>query len=184
MRRFYERFLSVRKIPVPVVAAINGPAIGAGLCLALLCDYRVAAEAAPMGITFVGLGLHPGMGATHFLPRIAGPQVAARLILTGAVIKGDEAVRLGVVGESCPTPEETVDAAVALAEAMAAAGPLAVRTATRTLRLQMEEGLERSLWREADAQAQVWGSGDLAEGLDALVEKRRPSFANYESLAD
>ena len=72
MRRFYERFLSVRKLPVPVVAAINGPAIGAGLALALACDVRVASKDAKMGITFVGLGLHPGMGSTHFLPRLVG----------------------------------------------------------------------------------------------------------------
>ena len=66
MRRFYERFLSVRRLPVPVVAAINGPAIGAGLAVALACDVRIAAADAKMGITFVGLGLHPGMGSTHF----------------------------------------------------------------------------------------------------------------------
>ena len=77
----------------------RGPASGAGLCLALACDVRVACAAAPIGITFVGLGLHPGMGATHFLPRLVGPQAAARLILTGDVVKGDEALRLGMVAE-------------------------------------------------------------------------------------
>ena len=65
-------------IPVPVIAAINGPAVGAGLCFALACDVRIAAPTAKLGLTFVGLGLHPGMGATHFLPSIAGPQVGVR----------------------------------------------------------------------------------------------------------
>ena len=73
MLAFYRRFLAVRRLPVPVVAAINGPAIGAGLCLALACDVRVAAASAQLGVTFTKLGLHPGMGATHFLPRIVGP---------------------------------------------------------------------------------------------------------------
>jgi len=184
MRRFYERFLSVRRIPVPVIAAINGPAIGAGLCLALACDVRVAAASAPMGITFVGLGLHPGMGATHFLPRIVGPQIASRLILTGDVVKGDEAAKLGMVAECCETPEETVEAAVALATRMASQGPLAVRTAVRSLRLGQDDGLDRALWREADAQAEVWNSSDLTEGLDALVERRTPEFSNYETLTE
>ena len=77
MRNFYQRFLCVRDLPFPVIAAINGHAIGAGLCFALACDIRIAAPQAKLGLTFVGLGLHPGMGATHFLPKLVGPQVAS-----------------------------------------------------------------------------------------------------------
>ena len=86
MRRFYQAYLRIRELPVPVLAAINGPAIGAGLCFALAADMRVAGKSAKLGVTFVGLGLHPGMGATHFLPRLVGAQIASRLILTGARI--------------------------------------------------------------------------------------------------
>lgn len=100
MRRFYESFLTVRRLPVPLIAAINGPAIGAGLCLALACDVRVAARDAKMGITFVNLGLHPGMGATHFLPALVGPQIASRMMLTGEVFDGDEAQRVGLVAQT------------------------------------------------------------------------------------
>ena len=72
MRNFYERFLSIRRVPLPVVCAINGHAIGAGLCFAMACDIRVASERAKMGFTFVGLGLHPGMACTHLVASIAG----------------------------------------------------------------------------------------------------------------
>ena len=182
MRRFYERFLAVRRLPVPVVAAINGPAIGAGLALALACDVRVAARDAKMGITFVQLGLHPGMGSTHFLPRIVGPQQASKLMLTGDVIDGDEAHRIGMVAEVCDDGEAAQAAALKLASRMANAAPLAVRTCMRTIRMAQDDGLDRSLWREADAQAQVWNSRDLHEGVDALVEKRRAVFQDYEGL--
>ena len=76
MTKFYKRFLVMRQIPVPVIAAINGPAIGAGLCLAVGgADVRVASSGAKLGVTFTKLGLHPGMAATHFLPQLVGPQV-------------------------------------------------------------------------------------------------------------
>lgn len=184
MRRFYERFLSVRKLPIPVVAAINGPAIGAGLCLALACDVRVASASAKLGITFVGLGLHPGMGATHFLPKVAGPQVAARMMLTGETISGAQALKDGVVAEVAPDGEAAKAQAIAMATQMAAAAPLAVRTCCRSLRMAQDEGLERALWREADAQAQVWNSGDMTEGLDALVARRKPEFKDYHGHSE
>ena len=82
MQEFYKKFLVLRQLPVPVIAAINGPAVGAGFCLALGgADLRVAANTARLGLTFTKLGLHPGMAATHFLPRIAGPQVGASRFL-------------------------------------------------------------------------------------------------------
>ncbi|CAE7686369.1 unnamed protein product [Symbiodinium sp. KB8] len=187
MRRFYERFLSVRRLPVPVVAAINGPAIGAGLCLALACDVRVAAASAKMGVTFVGLGLHPGMGATHTLPRIVGAQTAARLLLTGDVVSGEEAAALGMVAEAV-SGDDDGEAAVAkateLAARMASKAPAAVRATVRTLRLGTEDGLERALWREADAQAQSYATADLVEGVSAIEQKRRPNFTQREGYAE
>lgn len=184
MRRFYERFLSVRRLPVPVVAAINGPAIGAGLALALACDVRVASHDAKMGITFVQLGLHPGMGSTHFLPRIVGPEQASKLMLTGEVVDGVEAHRIGMVAEVVDDSAKTLDVAMGMARKMAAAAPLAVRTCVRSIRMSQDDGLDRSLWREADAQAQVWNSKDMGEGLDALIEKRRAEFVDFEDLIE
>lgn len=184
MRRFYERFLCVRDLPVPVVAAINGPAIGAGLALALACDVRVASVDAKMGITFVQLGLHPGMGSTHFLPRIVGPQFASKMMLTGCTIEGEEALRMGMVAHVENDGATAVESAMRLARQMATAAPLAVRTCVRSIRMAQDDGLDRSLWREADAQAQVWNSHDLNEGVDSLIEKRKPVFSDYEGLAD
>lgn len=83
-----------------------------------------------------------------------------------------------------PTGEEAVAAAMKLASKMASAAPLAVRTCVRSIRMAQDEGLDRSLWREADAQAQVWNSHDLNDGVNALVEKRKPVFSDYETLKE
>jgi len=181
MRRFYQRFLCVRNLQVPVIAAINGPAVGAGLCFALACDVRIATPEARMGFTFVGLSLHPGMGCTHFLPQIVGPQIAARMLLTGEIVTGEQAYKEGLVAA---LDEDPVSAALIMAEKMARQGPAAVRTCVRTLRNQGDQGLEAALWREADAQAQCYASADLMEGVTAIQEKRKPQFAMYEDFQD
>lgn len=175
MRAFYRRFLSLRSLPVPVVAAVNGPAIGAGMCLALACDLRVCARNAKLGLTFVGLGLHPGMGATHTLPTLVGHQAASRLLLTGDVIEGDEALRLGLVAESV-APEQVLPRSLDLARRMAAAAPVAVRGTVRSLRLLADEALERALWREADAQAHCYSTADLRRGIEAVRDKSKATF--------
>jgi len=174
MRAFYDGFLCVRTLPVPVIAAINGHAVGAGLCFALACDIRIAAAKAKLGVTFVGLGLHPGMASTHFLPKIVGPQVASQLLLTGELISGTEAEKKGVVAEA--VEGEVMERAMEMANQMAKAGPIAVQTCVRTLRNAQDEGLERAVWREADAQAQTYASQDLLEGVNAVAEKRTPEF--------
>ena len=187
MKRFYSRMLKIRELPLPVVAAINGPAIGAGLAVALACDMRIAYEKARMGITFVGLGLHPGMGSTFFLHTLCGPQVAARVALTGDVFTGQEAKELGLVLETASSPEETVERAKALAQSCAQKAPVAVRSCVRSLRLLQDSacgGLDRALYREADAQAQTYPTDDLIEGVRALEEKRPPLFTNYDSYME
>lgn len=178
MRAFYRRFLALRSLPVPALAAVNGPAIGAGLCLALACDLRVCARNAKLGLTFVGLGLHPGMGATHLLPTLVGHQTASRLLLTGDVIDGDEALRLGLVAEAVDT-EDVLPRTLELARRMAAAGPVAVRSTVRSLRMLADEGLERALWREADAQAHCYSTADLRSGIEAVRTKSKAVFEGY-----
>ncbi|RYE95218.1 MAG: enoyl-CoA hydratase/isomerase family protein, partial [Methanobacteriota archaeon] len=179
MRGFYNRFLHIRELPIPVLAAINGPAIGAGLCFALAADMRLAAKSAKMGVTFVGLGLHPGMGATYFLPRLVGPQLAARLTLTGEVVSGEEAAHMGLVLEAVED-EELMPRTMALAAKIASQAPVAVRSCVRSLRMQHDEGMDRALWREADAQSYCYSGPDLKEGVASIAAKRQPVFGQYE----
>ncbi len=91
MRRFYARFLSVRGLAVPTIAAVNGSAVGAGFCLALACDMRIGARGSRVGLNFVRIGLHTGMAGTWTLPALVGPQVAARMLLTGELVSTEQA---------------------------------------------------------------------------------------------
>lgn len=184
MHDFYHRFLYVRKLPVPVVAAINGPAVGAGMCLAMACDIRVASRTAKMGFPFVSLGIHPGMGSTHMIATVAGYETAFRLLLTGDLVTGDDAKELRLVSQLADDGPAAQAAALELATRIAAQSPIAVRLAVRSLRTKQEEGLEAALWREADAQAHCYNTEDFREGLKASTERRPPRFAGYESLVD
>jgi enoyl-CoA hydratase/carnithine racemase len=96
-KTFYKRFLSLRQLEIPTIAAINGPAVGAGFCVALACDMRVAATNARMGLNFVRLGIHPGMAGTYTTPRIVGMAKACEVIFTGRLYTGEEAFALGLV---------------------------------------------------------------------------------------
>ncbi|MBN8550586.1 MAG: enoyl-CoA hydratase/isomerase family protein, partial [Deltaproteobacteria bacterium] len=126
MLKFYHSFLSILSLNVPLVAAINGHAIGAGLCLASACDIRIGGEQAKFGVTFTKLGLHPGMGGTYFLPRILGFPGAAELMLTGRIIDSAEALRLGLVSKVVPN-DRLAQEALALATEIAGCGPESVR---------------------------------------------------------
>ena len=99
MIAFYRAWLSIRRLEVPTIAAVNGAAIGAGLCLALACDLRYAASGAKLGVPFVKLGMHAGMAGTHLLPQVVGAAHARDLLLTGRVVDADEALRLGLVSQ-------------------------------------------------------------------------------------
>src|SRR5437879_13437845 len=120
--------LAMRDSPQPIIAAVNGPAAGAGMNLALACDLRIASTAARFGETFVKRGLHVDWGGTYFLPRLVGMAKACELIFTGEVIDADEALRLGIVSAVVP-PERLMPAVYELAGKMAAAPPTAIRPA-------------------------------------------------------
>lgn len=174
MLDFYGRYLSVLDLAVPVVAAVEGPAIGAGLCVALACDVCVVSEDSKLALNFVQLGLHPGMGATYFVPRRVGPERAAELLLTGRRFDGREAAALGLALEAV-APGTVLARAKALATEMAGAAPLAVRALKAGLGVD-RAALQAALEREARAQAESYGSADLGEGLAAAAAKRRPRF--------
>ena len=176
MREFYGLFLSIRDLPCPVLAAINGHALGAGFCVALACDLRVAAREARLGLNFTRLGIHPGMGATWLLPRLVGPAVAADLLFTGRVVDGAEAERLGLVNRTMPSAE-VLGATRALASEIASAAPAAVRAAKRSLARSPGATLSEQLDTEASEQALNYESRDLLEGIAAARERRSPRFS-------
>jgi enoyl-CoA hydratase/carnithine racemase len=176
MLHFYRRFLAVLDVPVPTIAAVRGPAIGAGLAFALACDLVVFAEDAKLASNFVALGLHPGMGTTYLLPARCGAERARELIFTGRRFDGKEAVAMGL-GLEAVADAEVVPRAIALATAMAKNGPLAVRATKQTLGLD-RAALDRALAREAFAQAESYTSAELGEGLAAAKERRSPSWAS------
>lgn len=176
MRAFYKLFLSVRDLPCPTVAAINGHAVGAGLCVALACDLRLVSREAKLGLNFTRLGLQPGMGATWTLPRLIGTARAAELLYTSRLVSGQEAADLGMASRAL-APEEVLPAALALAEEIAACAPLAVDGVKRSLARSAAATLEDQLSFEAEVQAACFESADVHEGLAAARERRDPRFA-------
>jgi len=173
-RTFYALFLSIRDLEMPSIAAINGHAIGAGLCFALGCDLRIAHANAKMGMTFVKLGIHPGMAATWNLPRIIGPTRAADLLYTGRLLTAAEAYELGMVNRVAG--DDFTEVVSGMAREIAANGPVAVRALKSTLRGTAERTIEEAIAREADAQAMTFTTEDAREGIRAISEKRTPRF--------
>src|SRR5215510_6656345 len=172
---FYNRFLTLRQLEIPTIAAINGHAVGAGFCVALACDMRVAAADARMGLNFVRLGIHPGMAATFTTPRIVGMAKACEVIFTGRLYSGEEAFALGLINRVVPL-ETLMDEAGALAREIASNAPIAVRLAKRALYRGEGDLLEAALEVESEYQAHTWTTEDAKEGITAMTEKRAPKF--------
>jgi enoyl-CoA hydratase/carnithine racemase len=172
---FYRSYLSISRLAVPSIAAINGHAIGAGLCFALACDLRVIHENAKVGMTFVKIGIHPGMAATWNLPRLVGSARAADLLFTGRLVDAREAVEMGLANRVAGADFETV--VRDLAHSIAANGPLAVRSLKETLRGSATRTIDDAVVREAEAQAVTFKSSDAREGITAIREKREPKFS-------
>jgi enoyl-CoA hydratase len=173
---YYRTFLDVRDLEIPTVAAVNGPAIGAGLNLALCCDLRVASESARFGATFVRIGIHPGGGATHLLTRLVGPARAAEMVLTGTIVEGAAAVAMGLANRLV-ADDALAAAAAELAARIAANAPAAVRASKRALRLAVDHDFAAVLEVEALAQAASQSTEDAVEGWTAFREKRAPRFS-------
>jgi enoyl-CoA hydratase len=174
-RDFYKRFLAVRALPVPTIAAMNGHAIGAGLCIALACDMRIAVADAKMGMTFTRLGIHPGMGGTYFLPRLVGTARACELVFSGRIFDATEAERWGLLNRV--VRREEFDAQVnALAAEIASAAPIAVRMAKKSVYRGAEHDLEAMLDYESLNQGLSFTTADAQEGVRAMLEKRAPKF--------
>ncbi len=159
----------------PIVGAIQGPAIGGGLGLALVPDFRIVAPQARFAANFVKLGIHPGFALTSTLPRLIGIQKAAMLLYTGRRINAEEALNWGLVDQIAPAADLR-DAAMALANEIAEAAPLAVTATRATLRAGLAEAFKAQTTHEAAEQARLSGTSDFREGLKAVAERRPGRF--------
>ncbi len=174
-RRGQAVFSAIEALEVPVIAAINGFALGGGLELALCAHIRVAARTAKLGLPEVTLGLIPGYGGTQRLPRLIGRGPALELILTGAFVDAERAAALGLVNRVVD-PEHLTAETRALADAIAKVGPRAVSAALGAVRRGLDLPLSEGLGAEADAFGALFETRDAAEGIAAFMEKRKPAF--------
>lgn len=159
----------------PVVAAVNGPAAGAGMNIALACDIRIASDQASFGQNFAKVGLFPDYGGTWFLSRIAGTGIAAEMLYTGEMISADEAARVGIVNRVVPQ-DKFAGEVRALAGRLAAAPPIPAGGIKKVLFASELEALERALDYENEKQIECFNSEDCVEGTAAFFEKRKPQF--------
>lgn len=171
---FYEAWLSPRRLEVPVIAAINGPAVGAGLCLALACDLRYAHASAIFSAPFLHLGTHGGMAVTTLLPEAVGVPRAREMLYTGREVPAAEALEWGLVNGV--VDGDVLDHAVSVARTVAQAAPIATKLTKAGLE-QATEGLAASLRWEALAQPVTMNTADIHEGVQARREHRQPDFS-------
>lgn len=158
-----------------MIAAINGYALGGGLEVALMCDFRIASEKAKLGLPEAGLGVMAGYGGTQMLPRLIGPGRAKYMILTGAILSAREAYDFGLVDKVCP-PEELDKEVTSLAEKIAASGPLSIKGSKEAIDRGLSLPLEEALRLELSIYDRVANSEDAENGLSAFLEKRKPVF--------
>jgi 2-(1,2-epoxy-1,2-dihydrophenyl)acetyl-CoA isomerase len=175
LRSGMQAVLKIRTMPQPVIAAVNGPAAGAGMNLALAADIRVAVEEATFGQNFAKVGLFPDYGGTYFLPRLIGPAKAAEMFYTGEMIDSKTALQLGIVNHVFPA--DRFQAEVKSLAAKIAAGPqVAIRAVKQTIFARAKNELAAALEREVEHQLNCFHSEDCQEGIRAFMEKRPPSF--------
>lgn len=167
--------LAISRVDFPVIAAVNGPAIGAGFDLACMCDLRIASERAVVGETFVNLGIIPGDGGAWFLQRLIGYQRAAELAFTGRLVKAEEALQLGIFLEVVH-PEQLLTRVISLATDIAAKPPGALRLTKRLMKLAQRSDLPDFLEISSAFQAVSHHTKDHAEAVNAFLEKRVADF--------
>ncbi|NLD18771.1 MAG: crotonase [Clostridiales bacterium] len=167
----------MESIEKPIIAAINGFALGGGCELSMACDIRIASEKAKFGQPEVGLGITPGFGGTQRLSRLVGTGMAKYLILTAQIIKADEAVRIGLV-EKVTSPEELMSTCEAIANTIISKSPLAVGIAKTAINKGFNLDMSTASALEVEAFSSAFSSEDKTEGMTAFLEKRTPEFKN------
>lgn len=177
---FIHRGLSIintlTDLPIPVIAAVNGFALGGGLEIAMACDFIYAVKTASFGQPEIKLGLIPGYGGTQRLPRIIGAAQAKELLYTGKMISADQALSLGIVN-AVTESGELMDKVRAVAAEMASKGKVALRAIKQTVNFGLNVDLATGLRIETDAFAVTMASEDAKEGTSAFLEKRAPNFS-------
>ena len=174
-KRGQKLTLAIEEIGKPVIAAINGYALGGGLELAMACDIRVASENARLGQTEVNVGLIPGWGGTQRLPRLVGKGIAKELIFTGKMIDAKTAERIGLINMVVP-PEKLKSAVEELASAIMNKPPIAIKLAKELINNSIETDQRTGLIHEAEAFGILTSTDDFKEGVSAFLEKRKPEY--------
>lgn len=168
-------FNRIEDLDIPVIAAVNGYALGGGCELALACDIRLASTTAKFGLPELGLGIIPGYGGTQRLPRMIGIGPALYYLFTGESINAQEALRLGLVQGAFPV-ENLLNQALELARRISAKAPLALALAKRSVREGLDLPLKQGIAMEAQGYLQTFLTKDRVEGMAAFLEKRKPQF--------
>lgn len=166
---------TIQDFPRPVIAAVNGFALGGGCELAMACDFRLASEKAKLGQPEVNLGIIPGYGGTQRLPRLVGMGKAKQLTFTGEIITAQEAHRIGLVDEVY-APDQLIAKAMEIAETIASKGPVAVSVSKECINQGMEVSQLEGCRIEQKKFGQVCGTADMKEGTKAFMEKRKADF--------
>jgi enoyl-CoA hydratase/carnithine racemase len=173
----YNEALRLFACTKPIVCAVQGPAIGGGLGLALVGDFRVGCAEARFSANFNRLGFHPGFGLSHTLPALVGLQKAAHLFYTGRRIGGEEALAIGLLDELVPA-DQVRECAMALAREIAISSPRAVQSTRATLKGDVVEKIRSAVARESSEQTWQFKTPDFKEGVAAMAERRDPNFAD------
>lgn len=177
-RHLYQEAHRLVSNAKPVVAAIQGAAVGAGIGLALTADFRVGCAEARLSANFTRQGYHPGFGTTFTLPRVVGQQKAAWMFMTGERVPGQEALSIGLL-DRLVDQANVRDTAIAMAADIATSGPLAVQGVRRTLRMGFADGFKQATYAEHFEQSLVRPTEDFKEGVRAMEERRTPVFKGY-----
>ncbi len=173
--RGHQLLASIENMEKPVIAAVNGFALGGGCELCMACDLRIASDKASLGQPEVKLGLIPGWAGTQRLPRLVGPAKAKELIFTGESIDAETALRIGLVNRVVPH-EELLQVSKAVAKKIAAMGPTATKLAKTCINRSMESDMYTGTTYEAEAFGICFSTGEPKEGISAFFEKRKPNW--------
>ncbi|MED1749153.1 MULTISPECIES: enoyl-CoA hydratase [Bacillus] len=170
-----QTFTEIESLPIPVIAVMNGHALGGGLELALACDLRIARAEARLGLPETGLAIIPGAGGTQRLPRLIGLGKAKELIFTGSSLQAEEAIQIGLI-EHISLADALMNDAISLAKQISKNGPIALKEAKQAIQMSLDHALRTGLMKEYEAYVRLIDTEDRMEGLQAFQEKRTPHY--------